>query len=155
MAKKQISVIERRLQGRSALQTSSTPIPLNEKGWTLLWGNSDISQHQIWHLVHELGWDYVTPEDLACGLDDIGATQLDTRVVRGERGKEVLLKMRTSDYVKVQKKKTQENLEVTFDKTKVTDAMVNAVGAEHGSEAADVVRRSGITVDDSRVADGE
>src|SRR5688572_7767181 len=107
-AKKTISVIERRLQGGSALQTSSHPIPLKEKGWTLRWENSDVRPDQIWHCINVLGWEYVIPADISCTMDEIGANERDGRVVRGERGKEVLLKMRASDYARVQKKKAQE-----------------------------------------------
>lgn len=150
MAKKAISVIERRLQGNSALQTPSQPIPLKEKGWTLRWENSEIRPDQIWHCINVLGWNYVQPIEIDCGLDEIGANALDNRVVRGERGKEVLLKMRTSDWAKVQAKKNKENLELTFNKKKVQDAVLNAVGQEHGAEAADFVRKSGMSVQDTR-----
>lgn len=149
MAKK-ISVIERRLQSGSALYTTSQPIPMKEKGWTLRWENSDIMPDQIWRCVNVLGWEYVIPDDIACGLDEIGAAARDNRVVRGERGKEVLLKMREKDYKAVQKIKTRETLESTFNKKKVQDALLNAVGTEHGSQAADFVKGTGIEITDSR-----
>jgi hypothetical protein len=145
-----ISVIERRLQGASALQTSSQPIPLREKGWTLRWENSEIRPDQIWHCVNTLGWEYVAPSDIACTMDEIGANERDGRVVRGPRGGEVLLKMRTSDYKKIQMKKSQENVDLTFNKQKVGNAALNAVGSEFGSEAADFVRSARIDVTDSR-----
>lgn len=150
MAPKKLSVIERRLQGASALQTSSQPIPMKEKGWTLRWENSDVRVDQIWHCVNVLGWEYALPIDLDCNLDDIGANERDGRIVRGERGKEVLLKMRDSDVRKVAAKKTKENIAITFDKRQVKDAMLNAVGSEHGDEAARFVGRSGISVTDAR-----
>lgn len=147
---KKISIIERRLQGPSALHTASQPIPLKEPGWTLRWENSEIRSDQIWHCINVLGWEYVTPDEVACGLDEIGANGVDQRVVRGERGKEVLLKMRTKDYAKVQKKKSDENIARTFDKTIVQNTVLNAVGTAHGSEAADFVQKSGFGVQDSR-----
>src|SRR5687768_14899676 len=106
---KKISIIERRLQGNSALQVSSPPIPMRDKGWTLYWENNDVRPDQVWHTINVLGWEYVTPDELACGVDDIGASVTDNRVVRGERGKEVLLKMKDSDYKKLQAKKAKEN----------------------------------------------
>lgn len=150
MAKKQISVIERRLQGPSALYTTSQPIPLKEKGWTLRWENSDIRPDQVWHCVNQLGWEYVVPEDIACTMDEIGAAAVDNRVVRGVRNQEVLLKMRAADYKKVQQMKAQETIDLTFNKKKVGEAALNAVGSEFGSEAADFVRASNINITDSR-----
>lgn len=148
--KKTISVIERRLQGASALQTTSQPIPLRDKTWTLRWENSEIRPDQVWHCINVLGWEYVEPGDIACSLDEVGANERDNRVVRGVRGQEVLLKMRASDYAKIQQKKAQENIDLTFNKGKVADAMLNAVGGEHGSQAADFVKRAGITIQDGR-----
>lgn len=149
-AKKQISVIERRLQGPSALYNSSQPIPMKEKGWTFRWENSEIRPDQIWHCINTLGWEYVLPGDIACGLDEVGANERDGRVVRGIRGQEVLLKMRTSDFNKIRKKKTQENIETTFNKQKTGDAALNAVGGEFGGAAADFVRKANIEITDSR-----
>ena len=150
MAKKAISVIERRLQGKSALHATSQPIPLKDKRYTLLWGNADISDNQIWHLVNNLGWEYVVPEDIACTLEEMGASQRDNRIVRGPRGNEVLLKMLQSDYQRIQAKKTAENIETTFNKQKVKNAMLNQVGSELGSEAAEFVERAGVSIQDSR-----
>lgn len=147
MAKK-ISIIERRLQGQSALHVSSQPIPLKEKGWTLYWDNNDVRPDQVWHTVNVLGWEYVTPEELACGVDDIGAKVQDGRIVKGERGKEVLLKMRDSDYKKLQMKKAKENHDLTFNTKRVKQDVMSQVGSEHGDEAASFV--SGMTIQDSR-----
>lgn len=148
--KKQISVIERRLQGKNALHTVSQPIPLKEKGWTLLWGNGAISDSQIWHLVNVLGWEYVTPEEIDCTTEEIGARAQDSRVVRGERGQEVLLKMRTCDYTRVQQLKAKQNVELTFNKRKVKDAVLSGVASEHGDQAASFINQTNMTVDDSR-----
>ena len=148
--KPKISVIERRLQGKSALQSTSQPIPLKEKGWTLRWENSEIRPDQIWHCLNVLGWEYVAASDINCPLEEIGANERDLRVVRGVRGQEVLLKMRQSDKRKIQAMKTQENIDLTFNKKKVGDAAMNAVGSEFGSEAAEFVRSAKVDITDSR-----
>ena len=150
MAKKAISVIERRLQSPSALTAGSTPIPLKDDTWTIRWENSDIAPDHIWRCLNVLGWEYVTPEDVACPLDEVGANARDGRVVRGERGKEILLKMRKADYAKVQKKKTAENLALTFDKKKLKGAVLNQVASAHGEEAADFINKNTMKVTDSR-----
>ena len=150
MAKKQISVIERRLQGPSVLMTGSAEIPLVDKTWTLRWENSEISPDHIWHCINRLGWEYVVPEDVSCNLEEVGAAARDGRVVRGERGKEILLKMRTSDYKKVQAQKTQENIRTTFDKKKLKASVLSEVGNAHGGEAADFINKNTMNVTDSR-----
>jgi hypothetical protein len=147
---KKISIIERRLQGGSALQVSSQPIPMKEKGWTLYWENNDVRPDQVWHTVNVLGWEYVQPDDVACGLDDIGAKAQEGRVVRGERGKEVLLKMRDSDYKKLQAKKAKENVDITFDRKRVKNAVLNDVASAHGSEAAEFLATSNMQITDTR-----
>lgn len=147
---KKISVIERRLQGKSVLQVSSQPIPMKEKGWTLYWDNNDVRKDQVYHTVNVLGWEYVQPEELACNPEEFGATPRDGRVVRGERGTEVLLKMRTRDYQKLQRMKSEENIRITFDQKRVKDAVLNQVGQEHGSEAAEFIHKSGMTIEDHR-----
>jgi len=150
VAKKQISVIERRLQSGSALQVGSTSIPLKDSTYVIRWENGEIAPDHIWRCINVLGWEYVLPEDVACPLEEVGAKAMENRVVRGERGREVLLKMKASDYKKVQKLKTQENLRVTFDKKKVKDAVVGAVASEHGDEAAEFIHKNVMTVTDSR-----
>ena len=57
MAKKAISVIERRLQSPSALTAGSTPIPLKDDTWTIRWENSDIAPDHIWRCLNVLGWE--------------------------------------------------------------------------------------------------
>ena len=150
MAKKQISVIERRLQSGSALAQGSVSIPLHEPGWTLRWENSEVAPDHVWRAVNIKGWEYVVPADVACSLDEVGASERENRVVRGERGKEVLLKMRLADYKKIQQMKTKENLKITFDKKKVKEGVVGAVAGEHGDEAANFINKNVLSVTDSR-----
>ena len=149
MAKK-VSVIERRLQSESALSAGSAPIPMKEAIWAVRWENSDIAPDHIWRCINILGWEYVAPEDVACPLDEVGANAREGRVVRGERGKEILLKMRKTDYAKVQKKKTAENLALTFDKKKLKSAVLGQVASEHGGEAAEFINKNVMNVVDSR-----
>lgn len=150
MAKKAISVIERRLQGGSALSVGSVQIPLKDDSYTIRWENSEIAPDHIWRCINILGWEYVEPNDIACALDEVGAKVMDTRVVRGERGKEVLLKMKAADYKKIQKKKSQENIAITFDKKKLKGSVLGQLGSEHGSEAADFVEKTRMFTNDSR-----
>lgn len=150
MAKKAISVIERRLQGASALAVGSVQIPLKDPSYTIRWENSEIAPDHIWRCINILGWEYVVPDDIVCPLDEVGAKAMEDRVVRGERGKEVLLKMKAADYRKIQQKKSRENLAITFDKKKLKGEVLGAVSSEHGSEAAEFIDKNTMMVKDSR-----
>ena len=148
-----ISVIERRLQGPSVHRTSSQPIPLTEPGkWVLRWENSTISPDHLWNIVHNLGWQYAEPGDLDCPIDEIGATERDGKIVRGVRGEEVLMKMLTRDYKRVEKRKTEENIRQTFGTQQLKTAIVAGVAAEHGDQAGEYVAENvnAITVKDQR-----
>lgn len=148
-----ISVIERRLQGPSVFRTSSQPIPLKEPDkWTPRWENSKISPDHMWNIVHNLGWSYCEPGDIDCPIDEIGAFVRDGRIVRGERGDEVLMKMLTRDYKRVQKRKTEETIKQTFGARQLKAAIVSGVANEHGDQAAEYMSQAvrGLTVTDGR-----
>lgn len=153
MAKKSISVIERRLQSPNVFRAASQPIPLTEPGkWTLRWENSKISPDHMYRIIHELGWAYAEPGDLACKVDEIGAVERDGRVVRGERGDEVLMKMLATDYAKVAAMKDKHTREQTFGKRQTKAAIVSGVAAEHGDQAAEWISKNvnAVTVQDAR-----
>ena len=148
-----ISVIERRLQGPNVFRTSSQPIPLTEPGkWTLRWENSRIAPDHMWRIIHELGWVYCELEDIACPVDEVGANVRDGRIVRGERGDEVLMKMLTTDYRKVEKRKTEETIRQTFGTQQLKQTIVSQVATEHGDRAAEYMDKqvNMVTVNDGR-----
>ena len=148
-----ISVIERRLQGPNVFRTSSQPIPLKEpKMWTLRWVYARVATDHLWRMNHELGWVYAEPEDLACPVDEIGASVRDGRIVRGERGDEVLMKMLTRDYKRVEKRKTEETIKQTFGKKQLKDSIVSQVAQAHGDRAAEYMDKSvdAVSVNDGR-----
>lgn len=152
-AKPTISVIERRLQGPSVFRTSSQPVPLKEpERWTPRWENSKIATDHMWNIVNNFGWSYCEPEDLDCPVDEIGASVRDGRIVRGERGDEVLMKMLTRDYKRIEKRKTEETNRQTFGKKQLKTAIVEGVAKEHGDQAAEYMNRAvhQVIVNDAR-----
>lgn len=154
-AKPVVSVIERRLAAPSVFRTSSQPIPMKDPKWTVRWENAAIAPDHIYKVLHDLGWEYATPDDLDCTVDEIGAQARDQRVVRGAKGDEVLLKMRTADFRSVQKKKDRENRDQTFGTKAIKQAVVEGVGAAHGEQAAEFMAQhvNAIHVSDSRGAE--
>ena len=153
-----ISVIERRLQGPSVFRTSSQPVPMKDpNAWKVRWENTKISPDQLWNALHVKGWDYVMPDDLDCPVEEIGAQARDGRVVRGERGEEVLLKMAMKDYTRLEQHKTKETLKQTFGQQQLKKTIVDQVAGEHGDRAADFMQKqvNTITVQDSRVPEDQ
>lgn len=150
-----LSVIERRLAGASVFRTSSAPVPMKEEKWTVRWENAAISPDHMWNILHNLGWDYVTPDDLDCPVEEIGAYARDNRVVRGARGEEVLVKMLAKDYRSVQRAKAKEVHQQTFGQKAIKQAVISGVGAAHGDEAAAFVSEhvNTISVTDTRGAE--
>jgi hypothetical protein len=137
VARKVVSVIERRLQGENVFRVSSAPIPLKEpKAWTLRWENTEIATDHLWNLLHNLGWAYCEPDDLACDIQEIGAFIQDGKIVRGERGKEILMKMPLKDYQRLQKAKDEQNRKATFGKKQVQQAIIAKASDELGDQAA-------------------
>ena len=128
--KKEISIIERRLQSGSIFGTSSKPIPLKEpKAWTLRIVNSDVNNQHLYDMMAEKGWVYATVDDLAVKPDEVGFRELDGRIVRGTKGSEVLMKMPAADYKAVAKEKDRVNRAQTLGKRATRNTILNAMHA--------------------------
>ena len=142
-ARPTLSVIERRLQGEDPFRASSKPIPLRQPTlWVLRWENAEIGTDHMWEVVNVLGWEYCAPEDIACAPDEIGAMVRDGRIVRGERGAEPLMKMRTVDYEALQKRQTAENIRRTFEPGRLKQQMTEQASAQLGDQGASFINRS-------------
>ncbi len=104
--------------------------------------------------IHEMtakGWEIVEPSDIKGKPEDFGFSVQDGRVVRGERGRDVLMKMHKEDYKSIQLAKSRENLK-GIGKAKAKDAVLNDVArvvGDRGDEAATFLNRT-LTVTDSR-----
>lgn len=148
--KKEISVIERRLQSGTVFTAGSRPIPLKEpKRWTIRWVNATISADHIFAMRADKGWEYVTLDDLAVDPVEVGANVHDGKIVKGDKGHEVLMKMPLKDYRILQQHKDLENRK-QLGKQKTKEAIVAAAGATHGDQAAAFLQQTDIGVSDSR-----
>lgn len=144
-AKKAISVVERRVQSGSIFRAGSRPIPLKEVDrWELREVNSAISDQHLYEMQADKQWTYLAVEDLDVKPEDIGYRVLDGRLVKGQQGHIVLMKMEKSDYKAVQKAKEAENRRQTFGKKAVRQSILSqAAGAEGvGDEGADFLARN-------------
>ena len=155
--KRNVSIVERRLKSGSIFSASSKPIPLVDPDrWTVRVVNSQISEARVWEMQADKRWVYATPEDIAIPVTELGFREQDGRVVRGQHGYEVLMKMERDDYAAIAKAKDDANRKMTFGAKAVKDTIIAAAGAEEGigAQGAEFLARNinNVTVTDSREA---
>lgn len=144
-----VSVLERRLA--HPFGAPSVPITLKDgKRWAIRIVNDGVRTGRV-HQVTQMGWTYVQADEIDGRPADFGFRVLDDRLVRGEHGQEVLVKMPQEDYDLIQQAKGRKNLENLGGK-KLREDVANRSAAKFGDEAADTVYKSEMTVTDSRVS---
>ena len=144
-----VSVLERRLA--HPFGAPSVPITLKDgKDWAVRIVNDGVRIGRV-HQAIQMGWTYVQAEEMDGRPADFGFRVMDDRLVRGEHGQEVLVKMPQADFDLIQKAKAKKNLDGLGGKRARTDA-AEATAAKFGDEAAETVYRSEMTVTDSRVS---
>ena len=151
--KKDITVVDRRLQSGNVFRRGSRKIPSNPPGkWEFHEANSQISDQHIYEYRNEKGWDYATSADLDCTPDDVGYREMDGRLVKGDKGHLVLMKMLVPKWEQVVALKDRTNRENTFSKAKTKNDILAAAGAELGDEGASFLARNvnKIQITDSR-----
>lgn len=144
MAKKlpqTVSVIERRLQSGSVQRMGSDPVTLREKGWTVRFINSIVRPDRQYQAIHKQGWVFVEPTELADDPSSLGLTIAENRVVRGDRGQEVLVKMRLADYKRLQAQKTRENNAGIGSSKKTKEQLAEAAASRFGDQAGEFVAK--------------
>jgi hypothetical protein len=132
-----ISILERRAQGIGVHGDGSPTIDLKEPGFTVRWFNSDVAADHIWRAQNRKGWEKVTPAELA-DPEQVGGFQVspDGFVVRGERGRELLLKMPTQYRTEIEKRKAEQNIrdmDPHRQKAQVAEAAGKSLGDQAGS----------------------
>lgn len=135
--KKSVSVIERRLKSGQVFTAGSRNIPLVEPSrWTLRIANSQVRDGHLHDLIGDKGWEFADKADLAVDPIEVGFRELDGRLVRGDKGQEVLLKMAKKDYQAVVTMKDQENRKNTFSDKAIKQTIINAASKDLGDQGA-------------------
>ena len=150
MAKKlpKVSVIDRRLANPFGLPSEA--VRLKEGQWATRWFAESVRTGRI-HQGQQMGWECVTPDDLAGAASDIGAQVVDLRVVRGDTSnREVLMKMPQADFDRIAKAKALKNLADMGSSKKSSDKAANLAAKQFGEEAAETIHRSNMEITDSR-----
>src|SRR3990167_1642562 len=86
-----ISVLQKRLA--QPFGEGPPPIELKEAGWTVHVINTRLRPGRYHDVTRNKGWVPVAPEDVDGNVEDFGFDVRDGRVVRGDRGEEVVVKM--------------------------------------------------------------
>lgn len=142
-----VSVLDRRLA--HPFGAPSPSITLKTPGqWEIRIFNKDVRSGRIHDAVHKLGWVFVEAKELDGSPDEYGFRELDGRLVRGEHGAEVIMKMPREHFLQIQQRKSEENLKGLGKQKTLADA-AQRTAQEYGSQAGDLVHAR-VTVDDSR-----
>lgn len=141
-----VSVLERRLQ--NPFGDGSPEIRLKEPGWVVHIVNGGLRPGRYHDVTRNKGWVPVDPSELDGEAEDFGFDVKDGRIVRGERGQEVLMKMPASEYSQIQMAKDRHN-RLANSGARLKSAIVDQTAATHGDEAGSYVNRN-ITIKEER-----
>lgn len=141
---KRRDILSRRLQ--NPFGTPSQGIPCKDKdrqGKPLL----------VFHIVNEdlypgrvrssidAGWEFATKDQIIGNPEDYGFEERSGRLVRGERGKEVLISIPRGDYDLIQQAKAAKNLAAVSGRA-TKNAIVERASAELGDEGASFLHQT-------------
>ena len=131
-----ISVIERRLA--HPFGAPSVPITLKDgQSWAIRIANDKVRTGRV-HQMTGLGWMFVEAEEIDGKPEDFGFRAVKGRLVRGEHGEEVLMKMPQADFDAIQDAKAAINIK-NLGQKQTKEAVAQATAVEYGSEAGDTV----------------
>ena len=131
-----ISVLERRLQ--NPFGDGSPAVRLKQPGWTLHVVNAGLRTGRYHDVTRNKGWVPVEIGEIDGDPLDFGFDVKDGRIVRGERGQEVLVKMPTRDAQAIAMSKDAHNKRQIGGKA-VKQAAVDKAAKEFGDQAADLI----------------
>jgi len=132
------------------LGSPSIVIPLKNQDLVIRVVDSTLRGGRVHEMVSK-GWELVDPSDIKGKPEDFGFSVQDGRVCRGDRSRDVLMKMHRDDYHSIQLAKSRENLKAMGGR-KGRDAVLDRVAqleGPRGDEAATFVQKS-LNVQDTR-----
>lgn len=135
-----VELYERRLL--NADLTGTEPVSLKTPGkWYCRWINTDILGR--WdQVIHRYGYRPVHMTELTDERSLTGVTKSpEGYVTRGDRGREVLVKMPQDWWDKIKRGKEEQRLADQRSGEKVREELTNAVAARFGDQAGDMVQK--------------
>lgn len=132
-----VSIIDRRLA--NPFGSGTVPITLKTPGqWECRWVYAKLRPGHLYDMTNRKGWVFVEPAELDGDANEYGLTVKDNRLVRGDHGEEVLMKIPAEDFAKILAAKTDYNLK-QLGKKQMREAVAQAAAKEHGDQAGDTV----------------
>lgn len=144
-----VSVLDRRKL--HPFGAPSQAVTLKTPGqWATRIVNTKSRTGRLHDVLHNKGWAYVLPEELDGAPDELGFESKDGRLLRGEHGEEVLVKMPQKDFDEIQSAKARLNIKNLGGK-QMREAVAQTTALEHGDQAGETVARQ---FDHIEVTDG-
>ncbi len=130
-------ILARRLQGGNLHGAGGTrAIPMKDGGWYTRIENNYADESMHYRMVHELGYEPVTPDMLACKPEEIGfKVSADGFLVRGPNGGEMVYRMAAEDRKLLEKAQTEANMAGIGSRSKTKAQLAEVAGATFGDEA--------------------
>lgn len=143
---KRVGIWERRLVNPG--RESTVPVVLKDESFTTRWVNT-VVEGRFFRATHEQGWEPVRPDELMDSPEDLGFQTVGSTIRRGDKGVEVLMKMPTVVFKKIQRRKAQLELDSM---RKTREQLSNAAAQRYGSNAGDWA--SGRSIDPDQAVSG-
>lgn len=141
-----VSILDRRLA--HPFGAPSVPITLKTKGqWAMRVVYAKLRSGRL-HQMEQAGWVFVTPKEIDGRPEDLGFRAVDDRLVKGEHGDEVLMKMPQKDFDAIQMRKAEINLK-NLGSSQTRDSVAQATAVKFGPEAGDTVHAN-LEISDGR-----
>lgn len=138
-AKTANTVLARRLASGNIQGGGNRGIPLKEpERWYTRIENTYVSDNRFYEMVHDLGYEPLKPEDLACKPEECGfRVSEDGNLVRGPQGQEMVFKMAKEDRAMLEQQMTAANMRGIGSTKQARADLANAAGSQLGAEAGD------------------
>lgn len=134
------SILDRRLL--HPFGSPSVPITLKSGGlWEIRFVDSQLRAGRLHEVIHDKGWTFVNANEIDGSPDEYGLRAMDGRLVRGENGREVLVKMPKDMYDAIAARKAELNLK-GLGKKATRELAAQATAQAFGDEAGDTVHKS-------------
>lgn len=133
----------------------SVDIPMKEQGWYTRIDNTLADDANFYKMVHQLGYQPVTKDDLTCDPKEIGFFETPDGSLTRNNGKEMIFKMPVEVRELIEAKATATNLKGQGSAKDTRDALAEKVAGAFGDQAADFMAGQPGHVIDSIASVGE
>ncbi len=133
------AVLARRLKGGNLHGAGGTrAIPMKDGGFYTRIENNYADESMHYRMVHELGYEPVTPDMISCKPEEIGfKVSADGYLVRGPNGGEMVYRMAAADRKLLEQAQTEANMAGIGSRSKTQAQLASVAGQTFGDEAGE------------------